>query len=68
MRVGMEELRIKAGGLELSASGESGTIKEASKDCDSTMACRVNVHGGYAYDWIASGARRVPFCFCIKKS
>lgn len=28
----MEELRIKAGSLELSVSGEVGTIKEASKD------------------------------------
>ena len=28
----MEELRIKAGGLELNVSGESSTIKEASKD------------------------------------
>lgn len=36
----MEELRIKAGGLELSVSGESGTIKEASKDFYNHLAAR----------------------------
>lgn len=36
----MEELRIKAGGLELSVSGESGTLKEASKDFYNHLAVR----------------------------
>lgn len=36
----MEELKIKAGGLELSVSGESGTIKEASKDFYNHLAAR----------------------------
>jgi len=36
----MEELKIKAGGLELSVSGESGTIKEASKDFYNYLAAR----------------------------
>lgn len=36
----MEELRIKAGGLELSVSGESGTIKEASQDFYNHLAAR----------------------------
>lgn len=36
----MEELRIKAGGLELSVSGESSTIKEASKDFYNHLAAR----------------------------
>lgn len=36
----MEELRIKAAGLELSVSGESGTIKEASKDFYNHLAAR----------------------------
>lgn len=37
----MEELRIKAGGLELNVSGESSTIKEASKDFYNHLASRV---------------------------
>lgn len=36
----MEELRIKAGGLELNVSGESSTIKEASKDFYNHLASR----------------------------
>ncbi|MCM1102006.1 MAG: DUF6273 domain-containing protein [Acetatifactor muris] len=36
----MEELRIKAGSLELNVSGESGTIKEASKDFYNHLAAR----------------------------
>ena len=36
----MEELRIKAGGLELNVSGESGTIKEASRDFYNHLAAR----------------------------
>ncbi len=35
---------------------------------DSTGACGVYDYGGYAYGWSASGAYRVPLCFCIKKS
>lgn len=36
----MEELRIKAGGLELSVSGESSTVKEASRDFYNHLAAR----------------------------
>lgn len=36
----MEELKIKAGGLELSVSGEPGTIKEASKDFYNHLAAQ----------------------------
>ena len=36
----MEELRIKAGSLELSVSGESGTVMEASRDFYNHLAAR----------------------------
>ena len=42
----MEELKIKAGGLELSVSGESSTIKEASKDFYNHLAAREQKEAG----------------------
>ncbi len=36
----MQELKIKAGGLELSVSGKSGTIKDASKDFYNFLTAR----------------------------